>query len=63
MLNECKGCWWQEGGKCYLEPCIRDIDGRSTKLAVEKCTKYSGKREMLSQVIPSKRLVIISELV
>ena len=26
-----KRCWWLEGGLCYVEPCKRDISGRSLK--------------------------------
>jgi hypothetical protein len=57
----CVGCWWLEGGRCYLEPCEREPDGQSKKLAKEACDSYKGKRAMLSQVIPNEKLVIFSE--
>jgi len=56
---ECKSCWWQEGGRCYLEPCERTPSGRSTKIAIKKCDSYWNKRQAL--IIPNDKLIILSE--
>lgn len=58
----CLGCWWQEGGRCYVGSPPRDKDGRSEVLAVSRCDKFWGKRAALERVIPSDKLVILSEL-
>lgn len=60
-LNSCKSCWWQEGGKCYIEPCKRDEKGFSLKMADIKCKDYWNKRKALTSVIPSDKLIITSE--
>lgn len=57
-----KSCWWQEGGRCYIEPCQRDERGWSLKMADKKCTGYWNKRAALTTVIPDEKLIIISEL-
>jgi len=62
----CNSCWWQEGGRCYKEPCERiKIEGRSgsysTKFANELCEHHSSKRAMLSKFFPPGMLVIQSE--
>lgn len=62
MTNECRGCWWQEGGKCYVSPCQRDEKGYSLKMAEKRCDKFMGKRAVLSSIIPGDKLVIVSEL-
>lgn len=59
--EDCAGCWWKEGGRCYVEPCDVDANGRSLKPASERCGQYLGKRHVLSQVIPNGKLVITSE--
>ena len=58
---DCSACFWNEGGRCYVEPCDRRPDGRSTKLAEASCEHYVTKRAMMSRVIPSEMLVITSE--
>lgn len=62
----CKSCWWQEGGKCYVgkegKDYFRDEKGYSNVIAENRCEKYISKREYLTRAIPTERLVIISEL-
>jgi hypothetical protein len=63
----CKSCWWQEGGRCYKEPCERipnpdGIGSISTKMANEVCSEHSSKRKVLEQFFPPDMLVIASEL-
>lgn len=57
----CRSCWWREGDRCYVEPCTRTEDGRSTKLATEVCAEHTSKRSVLSQVFPNDMLWIASE--
>jgi hypothetical protein len=58
---KCHSCWNCEGGRCYVEPCEREADGRSKKMAIEMCDKYESKRSVLLKVIPTDRLTIMSE--
>lgn len=60
--DECRSCWWQEGGRCYVGKPERLPNGRSTKLAEGRCDLYWNKRKALSTVIPNDMLVITSEL-
>ena len=57
----CKSCWWQEGGKCYVDSSKKDSNGYSTVLAEKLCEKYWNKRKALTTVIPHDILVITSE--
>ena len=58
----CKGCWWEEGEKCYHETVSkRDEKGYSKIQAINKCGKYWNKREALSSIIPNDKLIITSE--
>ena len=57
-----KSCWWQEGGLCYIKPCERRANGRSTKKCRGRCEKFKSKRSMLNQYIPDEKLIIVSEL-
>jgi hypothetical protein len=58
----CKGCWFEEGAKCYHESVlIRDDQGYSKIEANNRCEKYWNKREALSSVIPNEKLIITSE--
>lgn len=62
----CRTCWWQEGGRCYLEPCQRIPNPAgpgtvSTKGADNSCDQHTSKRSVLSSVIPTEMLVIQSE--
>lgn len=59
----CRSCWWQEGGRCYAEPCVRmeDNSGRSIKMADSVCEQHTNKRSVLSQFLPSEMLTISSE--
>lgn len=62
----CRSCWWQEGGRCYAEPCERvphpqGWGSMSTKIADEVCEKHSNKRAVLARVIPNDMLIIGSE--
>lgn len=59
--SECKSCWWQEGGRCYADPCVRLPDGRSARMAIGKCPNYWNKRKALETAIPRDMLVITSE--
>jgi hypothetical protein len=64
----CRSCWWQEGGRCYVEPCERedpspDVFGcRSKRMADKVCHEHTNKRSVLASVIPNDMLVIASEL-
>lgn len=49
----CDVCWWQEGGRCYLEPVERLPDGRSTKFATTRCNEFWSKREALATMFSS----------
>ncbi len=72
MPNPCRGCWWQEGGRCYNEHFAvittepsRLGESVSTDLTL-RCRRYPeqgywSKREALTTVIPSGKLVIVSE--
>lgn len=60
-IESCIGCWWQEGGRCYVNNPPRLENGRSTILAEKRCEKFWGKRQALETVIPSDKLVILSE--
>lgn len=63
----CRSCWWQEGGRCYVEPCEREdpqpgeVGRRSKKMADAVCHEHTSKRSVLASVIPSDMLVIASE--
>jgi hypothetical protein len=46
----CKTCWWQEGGLCYKEPCLRKENGRSILEASYICKEYKNKRIFLRRV-------------
>jgi len=59
--DDCSACFWNEGGRCYVEPCDRLPDGRSKKLAETRCSHYATKRAVMSRVIPGEMLVITSE--
>lgn len=59
--TSCVGCWWQEGGRCYVGNPPRTSDGRSEVLAVSRCDKFWGKRAALETVVPGDNLVILSE--
>ena len=56
-----KSCWWNEGGRCYIEPCKRDENSRSHKICDKICDKHLSKRKMLETCIPGDKLVILSE--
>lgn len=61
----CRSCWWQEGGRCYLEPCERipnpdGIGSISTKRADNICQNHTSKRSVLGKFFGDK-LVITSE--
>lgn len=48
--QDCRGCFWVEGGRCYLEPVERNHeDGRSTKPAIYRCGSYSRRGERSRQ--------------
>lgn len=63
----CRSCWWQEGGRCYVKPCIREepvpgeIGQRSVRLADAVCQEHTSKRSVLESVFPADRLIIASE--
>lgn len=62
----CKSCWWQEGGRCYVEPCERipnpaGFGSISIKMADEVCDKHTSKRKVLGDLFPPGMLTIISE--
>lgn len=62
----CKSCWWQEGGRCYNEPCERipnpeGFGSISTKMADAICEHHTSKRSVLSQFFSSDMLTIQSE--
>jgi hypothetical protein len=64
--ESCKGCWWQEGGRCYegkpeREPCPSGFGTRSLVLAEKRCDKFTGKRTVLEKFFPADKLVIASE--
>ena len=44
----CRGCWWNEGGRCYVGNPPRDENGRSKVEAKERCDKFQSKRQVLS---------------
>jgi len=48
MSGTCQGCWCKEGRWCYLEPCHRGEDGRSTKPAEGGCDHFDGENRLLS---------------
>jgi hypothetical protein len=52
---ECKSCWWQEGGKCYVD------ENNTVPVPLSKCAGYVSKRAALSSVIPTDKLIITSE--
>ena len=60
-VADCRSCWWQEGGRCYIGTPERLSDGRSTKMAEGRCDGYWNKRKALTTVIPGDKLVIASE--
>ena len=62
-MSTCRGCWWDEGGRCYVDNPPRNEKGRSLVKAEKRCGKYQSKRAMLSTVIPDEKLIIISEYV
>lgn len=61
MDTRCKGCWWNEGCRCYVEPVKRDENGLSVKMCDEVCDNYWSKRHAL-RVIPQNKLFMISEM-
>lgn len=60
-MNDCIGCWWQEGGRCYEGNPPKDKDGRSLIKAEKLCEKFQSKRSILSSFIPNELLIIKSE--
>ena len=60
-INACQFCWWKEGGRCYSGNPKRLKNGLSTKFAKSTCNKYWNKRSALETIIPSDRLIILSE--
>lgn len=61
MRNPCKGCWWEEGGRCYLGNPERLSDGRSKVLALSVCESFCAKGRLMRSIIPGTRLVITSD--
>ena len=59
--ESCKSCWWQEGGRCYTGDFQRDENGRSDKLALQKCELYKSKRAVLGRYFDNDKLIIVSE--
>ena len=58
----CRGCWWHEGGRCYVGDPPRNERGQSLVLAERRCEKYKSTRQVLRSVIPdSVELVILSD--
>jgi len=58
--RDCRGCWWQEGGRCYLEPVIREANGRSTKPAEQLCGGFRAKREVLrANLLPAVAAALV----
>lgn len=57
----CNSCWWREGYRCYVEPCEREDDGRSKKMANEVCEQHTSKRSVLGSIFPPNMLTITSE--
>jgi hypothetical protein len=63
----CRSCWWQEGGRCYVEPCEREdpkpdeVGRRSKRMADKVCHEHTSKRSVLASFIPNDMLVIASE--
>lgn len=62
----CRSCWWQEGGRCYVEPCERfEIPGQvgsySKRMADGVCHEHTSKRKVLASVFPTEMLTIASE--
>lgn len=39
--DSCAGCWYAEGGVCYLPMADKDDTGRSTKKADKRCSNYA----------------------
>ena len=39
----CDGCWWSEGGRCYVGDPELDENGRSPVRAKERCAEYRPK--------------------
>ena len=60
-MDTCKSCWWQEGGQCYQGNPKVNKNGRSIKKADQLCDQYLNKRKALSEIIPSEKLIILSE--
>jgi hypothetical protein len=61
MYEDCRSCWYQEGGHCYFGDVPRLPNGCSTKPADGPCRHYRSKRDALGSVIPNEKLVILSE--
>ncbi len=60
-MENCSKCWWKEGDRCYLEPFKSLKDGRSLKIARERCCHYKTKRSVLGKLIPTEKLIIFSK--
>ena len=61
MNNDCKSCWWQEGGLCYVGTPERDENGRSKKPATQRCELYKSKRAVLEPYFVNKITTIREE--
>lgn len=45
-VGSCRGCWWQEGGRCYVGEPERDERGVSKEWAIKACDKFYSKRKI-----------------
>lgn len=63
MRSPCIGCWWQEGGLCYLPP-VKYEKGYAVDVpkAESLCSSFKSKRSVFEKVIPADKLIIVSEL-
>lgn len=53
---KCNPCFWVEGGRCYIDPCVRDGNGLSIQRAISRCAAFESKREVMERVTPKYKL-------
>ena len=43
----CQFCWYREGDRCYVDPCERELEGRSKKVIKlsDNCNKFDNKNK------------------